>query len=101
MTRSDPARYVAECYWSGIAEGDLPELDRRVHASAAEHDTEAVRYLGSLLILADEVLLFLFEGSAAAIGRAAERAGLPVARILRTTGTLGPPPVPPVFMEER
>jgi hypothetical protein len=86
MTRPASARYVAECFWSGVSEDDLPVLDRRIGACVTEHG-DAVRYFGSMLIVDDEVVLCLFEGPAAAVRRVAEAAGLPFERILRGTGS--------------
>jgi hypothetical protein len=95
MTRPVPHRYVAECFWSGVRETDLPDLDRRIGASVVEHGNSAVRYFGSMLIVDDEVVLCLFEGPVAVVRRVAECAGLPFERILRGTGApwsrSGPP----------
>ncbi len=101
MTRPIPAGYVAECFWSGVREGDLPELDRRVGACVAEYGDStqpagtSVRYLGSMLIVDDEVVLCLFEGSIATVRRVAERAEVPYERILRGTGAPWSWPSPP------
>ena len=45
---------------------------------------QPVRYLGSLLICEDEVVLCLFEGDAEAVRRVAEQAAIPFERILAT-----------------
>jgi len=76
--------YVAECFWPGVRERDLGVLDERAVVSAAELSRagEDVRYLGSLLMLEDEVVLCRFAGSQAAVRRAAERAAIPFERIL-------------------
>jgi hypothetical protein len=75
------ASFVAECYWPDVREEDVRALDQRV--SAALDDD--VRYLGSVLIREDEVVLCHFEGTAEAIRRAAERAHVPYERLLATT----------------
>lgn len=36
MTRSAPPGYIVECLWSGVVEGDLPDLDRRIVARVAD-----------------------------------------------------------------
>jgi hypothetical protein len=76
--------YLAECFWPGVSESDLLALDERASASAAElsADGEAVRYIGSLLMREDEVVLCRFEGSEPAVRRVAERAAIPFERIL-------------------
>jgi len=48
---------------------------------------ENVRYLGSVLMRSDEVVLCFFEGSAAGVRRAAELAEIPFERILETAGS--------------
>ena len=77
--------YVAECFWSGVHEEDLRELDHRIGAAVAELDgaEEVLRYLGSMLIVDDEVVLVLFEGPIGTVRRAAQQAGVPFGRILR------------------
>jgi len=77
--------YVAECFWPGVREQDLVDLDRRLVTEIAEPagDGRPVRYLGSMLIADDEVVLCMFEGPLSAVRRAAERAELPFGRILR------------------
>ena len=88
--------YVAECFWAGVQEEDLRELDRRIEASAAAvaGDGEPVRYLGWLLVIDDEVVLVLFEGSAGAVRRVAEDAGVPFGRLLQAAHTPLPPHPP-------
>ena len=80
--------FVAECFWTGVSEEDLPALDERAQRSVAvlAREGEHVRYLGSLLLREDEVVLCFFEGSAAGVRMAAERAEIPFERILETTG---------------
>ena len=82
--------YLAECFWPGVHESDLVSLDARVNASAAELSAggEVVRYLGSLLMRKDEVVLCRFEGSELAVRRVAERAAIPFERIVEATNSL-------------
>jgi len=77
--------YVAECFWPDVGEADLEALDRRVQEAAAElAATPPVRYLGSMLLREDEVVLCQFEGTAETVRELAERAGIPFERILTT-----------------
>ena len=87
MTEPLRASFVAECFWAGVTEEDLRALDRRAEATAAQlsRGGEAIRYLGSMLMRQDEVVLCLFEGSAPAVRRAAQQAGIPFERILEST----------------
>jgi hypothetical protein len=97
--------FVAECFWTGVSGDDLPALDQRAQRAAAglASEGEQVRYLGSLLVREDEVVLCFFEGSAASVRRAAEQAEIPFDRIVETTGSHRPvapaatgdaPPIP-------
>jgi hypothetical protein len=80
----DESAYVAECFWPGVSERDLSALDERTQARVAELSRGGanVRYLGSLLLRADEVVLCRFEGDAHAVRVAAESAAIPFERIL-------------------
>jgi len=79
--------FVAECFWIGVKESDLVALDRRLDdcvTGLARHG-HSVRYLGSMLMREDEVVMCFFEGSAANVRRAAEMAKIPFERIVETT----------------
>jgi len=73
--------YVAECFWPDVREEDVRALDARIDAALAA----GVRYLGSLLIREDEVVLCQFEGTAEAVRAVAENARVPFERLLETT----------------
>jgi hypothetical protein len=74
---------VAECFWPDVKEADLDALDRRVARALGElTSANGVRYLGSILLREDEVVLCEFEGSVEAVREVARRAGLPCERIL-------------------
>jgi hypothetical protein len=78
--------FVAECFWPDVQRSDLEDLDRRVHALVADGSGDgSVRYLGSLLLREDEVVLCHFEGDAETVRKVAEQAEIPFARILETT----------------
>ena len=51
------ASFVAECYWPDVREEGVRTLDQRIAASLIDD----VRYLGSVLIREDEVVLCHFE----------------------------------------
>jgi len=73
--------FVAECYWPDVHEEEVRTLDRRIAASLSDD----VRYLGSVLICEDEVVLCHFEGTAESVRRVAERARVPYERLLAAT----------------
>ena len=70
------ANFVAECFCPDVDEAALRELDARAGASAAElaGAGEPVRYLGSILMREDEVVLWLFAGGEHAVRRVVEQA---------------------------
>ena len=71
--------FIAECFWPDVSEADLEALDRRVAQAATGLD---VRYLGSILLREDEVVLCQFDGLADTVRTVAERAQVPFERIL-------------------
>ena len=79
------ANFVAECYWPDVREEDVRALERRIAASLGDD----VRYVGSVLIREDEVVLCHFEGTADAIRRVAQQARVPYERLLVTTVSIG------------
>jgi hypothetical protein len=83
------SQYVAECFWPGVDGAAARALDERAGRSAAELTAagEPVRYLGSILMREDEVLLCLFDGTRDAVHRAAVHAEVPFERILEATGS--------------
>jgi hypothetical protein len=97
MTETRTSGYLAECFWPGVAEADLSDLDERIAAATAELALTgaAARYLGSILMRDDEVVLCLFEGSEADVRAVAEQAGVPFERILATAHSPWPAPARP------
>jgi hypothetical protein len=93
-----PVAYLAECFWPGVTDSDLAALDQRAQAAADESTRQGrhVRYLGSLLMRQDEVVLCRFAGSEPAVRRAAEQAAIPFERILAAEYSpwLTEPPAP-------
>jgi hypothetical protein len=90
MTQGHATEYLAECFWPGVQPSDLMALDERALASAAalSADGVTVRYLGSLVMRADEVVLCRFEGSESAVRRVVEQAEIPFERILEAGHSL-------------
>lgn len=92
MADEATTEYLAECFWPGVDEAAVHALDARAGASAGEltRAGEPVRYLGSILMREDEVVLCLFEGTEEVVRRAAARAEIPFERILEATGSPWP-----------
>lgn len=79
--------FIAECFWPGVTDADVEALDARV-ATAAERlarHGEPVRFLGSILMRDDEVVLCQFEGTGESVRHAAEEAQVPFERIVEAT----------------
>lgn len=78
--------YVAECFWPGVRVEDLRALDEQATRSAARVSgrSGSVRYLGSILMGEDEVVLCLFSGQRSAVQRAAQEADIQFERILES-----------------
>lgn len=89
MSDAGTGGYVAECFWTGVKASDLKELDERAGATAARiaGDGKRVRYLGSMLMHQDEVVLCFFEGTEESVRLVAEQARIPFERIVETTGS--------------
>jgi len=101
MTNTVRTGYVAECFWPGVDEADLRELDHRIEASvsAVAGDGEPVRYLGWLLVIDDEVVLVQFTGPIGTVRRVAELAKVPFGRLLQAAHKSWPS-IPPAREEE-
>lgn len=94
VDRQPTTEYVAECFWPGVDEAAVRTLDARTGGCAEElaRAGEPVRYLGSILMREDEVVLCLFDGTEDAVRRTAEQAGVPFERILEATRSPWPLP---------
>jgi Protein of unknown function (DUF4242) len=71
--------FIVERYWPGVTEADV-----RAAAAALTGAGQAdVRYLGSILLPGDEVVLFRFSAvSASAISKIGEQAGVRCDRVV-------------------
>ncbi len=84
MVERERTSFMAECFWPGVRTADVRELDERARRSTAG---TGVRYLGSVLMPQDEVVLCEFEGAADAVRLVVERAAIPFDRIVETRRT--------------
>jgi hypothetical protein len=86
MSAAPVSEFVAECLWPDVRESDLCSLDDRVNEQAVRLVAGglAVRYIGSMLMREDEVVLCLFEGDVDSVRELAEAAEIPFDRILET-----------------
>jgi hypothetical protein len=87
---------MAECFWPGVTEQQLVDAGGRAHRVALGIASEGslARYLGSILVPADEIAFCLFEApSLEAAGEIGRRAAIPFERILEIVH-LRPSPFP-------
>lgn len=86
MATAERPGYVAECFWPGVRQDDLIALVQQIGVAAGELARQGglVRYLGSMLVVDDEVVLCLFEGQPEAVRHAMQQAGISSERILRS-----------------
>lgn len=84
---------MAECFWPGVRDEELHDLDRRVARVASELAGQGgpFSYLGRLRVTDDEVVLFLFEGPIGSVQRVTDQVGIRAERILRCVPDLAPP----------
>jgi hypothetical protein len=75
--------YAAKCYWPGVVEGDLDRVAARALRTGEPGVRDGVAYMGSLLFVADDLVLCLFEGpSRGAVKRMSETVGIPCERVM-------------------
>jgi hypothetical protein len=78
--------YLVECYWPGVSEDKLAAATERTRTAASELrlDGHELRFLGSILVLADETVFCLFDGLEADVRAVSEQAGVPFERVLES-----------------
>jgi hypothetical protein len=75
--------YAAKCYWPGVSRTELEQVADRAARHASAVAPTGAAYLGSLLFVADDLVLCLFEGtSRAAVKCASEQLGIPCERVM-------------------
>jgi hypothetical protein len=79
--------FIVERYWPGVTEADVQQAAAALRAAAGT----GVRYLGSILMPGDEVVLFRFDAlGASQVAASAERAGLRCDRLVPAVFLDGP-----------
>ncbi len=80
---------MAECFWPDVREEAVDRAAARIQQTAAElTDAGAVVQLtGSILVPDDEIVFYLFSGSAAAVRETCVRAQVPFERVVESVWT--------------
>jgi hypothetical protein len=88
-----PPSYLVECYWPGITEAALGLVTGRAREAARRLRQRGhhLKFLGSILVLADETVFCLFEGAEVDVRAASEEAGIPFERVLESVRLDGNP----------
>jgi hypothetical protein len=74
------SRFVVECFWPGVTRDLVAAANARARQAALHH--RSLRFLGSLLVPGDEVVLFEFSAaSSEEVVRASREAALPFDRV--------------------
>ena len=87
MSPGEPTRsYLVESYWPGVSEDALAVAVSRANEAASQLRRKGsdVRFVGSILVPADETVFCLFEGSEPDVRAVSERAGVPFERVLES-----------------
>jgi hypothetical protein len=82
------AELIVECLWPDVKAADVEKLNWRIQRECGRSD-QIVRYLGSVLITEDEVVLCMFKGSQEAVRVVAQAAQVPFGRVLAAQSTEG------------
>ncbi len=81
-----PAWQITECLVPGVTAADAAEMGQRIAEELGQPDLAQVKFLGSLLVPEDEVLLFVFAGPRDGVRVLTDRAGLPYERVVDCIG---------------
>ena len=87
MSADDQLRgYLVECYWPGVSAEKLAAAVERAEQAADELRSQgrSLRFLGSILVPADEIVFCLFDGEETDVRTVSQKAGLPFERILES-----------------
>jgi hypothetical protein len=80
----DELNYMVECFWPDVRRETVDEASRRIRESAADltrAGTE-VALTGAILVPDDDVVFYLFNGSADAVRQACQRGEIDFARVV-------------------
>jgi predicted amino acid dehydrogenase len=73
---------MVECYWPEMTADQVRQVLEQVASTGSQHAQARVRPLGALLVPSDGMVIFLFDGTSAAIQDAAKIAEVPFDRVV-------------------
>jgi hypothetical protein len=74
--------FLVECFWPGVTRAQVEAANARAREAALQRAGSSLRFVGSLLVPADEVVLFQFTaGSQEEVVRTSREAKLPFDRV--------------------
>lgn len=92
MSEGDQAKsYLVESYWPGVKAQEVNAATGRARQAAKamrKRGTE-LRFLGSIFVVSDETVFWLFEGSEADVRTVSDKARVPYERILEALRIIG------------
>jgi hypothetical protein len=88
--------YMAECFWPDVREAAVQQAAERLRLSTGELRSAGtvVELTGTILVPGDEVVFYLFTGSAEAVREACEQAQIPFERIVESVHARLAPAMP-------
>jgi hypothetical protein len=92
--RPTDTTYIAECFWPDVHRESVEEATQRIRQSVAELTRAGieVNLNDTILLPGDEVVFYLFSGSAEAVREACERAEIRFERVVESVhGVMKPP----------
>jgi hypothetical protein len=91
MSQTESRSYLVECYWPGVSTKGFAKSAERIQEEASKLAREGgdIVFRGSILVLADESVFCLFDGSESDIRTASERAGMRFDRVLESMRIAG------------
>lgn len=77
---------MAECFWPDVRESEVEQAAERIRRSAAELTTAdaEVQLTRTIFVPCDEVVFYLFVGSAASVREVCKRAQVPLERVVES-----------------
>ncbi len=85
------ASHIAECFWPDVRAEVVEQTAERIRASASQlsRDGTAVELTETIFVPGDEVVMYIFTGSAEAVHQVCLRAEVPFERVVESVRSAG------------